>query len=110
MEKTNNFEGVKFGCVCIAERHTMEAAAARGKPYPTEHENMLRKHQVGCSWFISQAVYDPEPTIRLIKDYAAGCRERGLVPRKVILTFTPVSRPKTMDFVKWLGVSVTPEA
>ena len=28
----------------------------------------------------------------------------------MILTFTPVSRPKTMDFVKWLGVSVPKEA
>lgn len=98
-----------FGCVCIAERHTLEAAAARGKSYPTEHLNMLRKQRAGAQWFISQAVYDPEPTIRLLQDYAAACREAGLVPRKVVLTFCPVSRKKTMSFIKWLGVKVPEE-
>ena len=42
MELVKEKEKMNFGCVCIAERHTMEAAAARGKKYPTEHENMLR--------------------------------------------------------------------
>lgn len=98
-----------FGCVCIAERHTLEAAAARGKQYPTEHLNMLRKQKAGAEWFISQAVYDPEPTIRLLKDYAAICRESGVTPRKVVLTFAPVSRAKTMNFIKWLGVKVPTE-
>ena len=99
----------KFGCVCIAERHTMEAAAARGKKYPTEHLNMLKKQKAGARWFVSQAVYDAEPTIRLLTDYAAECRKAGLAPRKVLLTFCPVSRPKTMQFVKWLGVRVPDE-
>lgn len=70
---------------------------------------MLRKQKAGAEWFISQAVYDPEPTIRLLKDYAASCREQGIVPRKVILTFAPVSRQKTMNFIKWLGVRVPEE-
>ena len=99
-----------FGCVCIAERHTLEAAKARNKAYPTEHLNMLRKQQAGARWFISQAVYDPEPTIRLLRDYAALCKEKGVTPQKVVLTFCPVSRQKTMDFVKWLGVRVPAEA
>ena len=86
MDKVASCEGVDFGCVCIAERHTMEAAAKRGKAYPTEHENMTRKQLAGCRWFISQAIYDPEHTIRLLKDYAARCREIGITPRKVILT------------------------
>lgn len=70
---------------------------------------MLRKQKAGAEWFISQAVYDAEPTIRLLKDYAASCREQGVVPRKVILTFAPVSRLKTMNFIKWLGVRVPAE-
>mmetsp|Transcript_19891 Transcript_19891/g.29501 ORF Transcript_19891/g.29501 Transcript_19891/m.29501 type:complete len:385 (+) Transcript_19891:72-1226(+) len=99
----------QFGCVCIAERHTLEAAEKRGKSYPTEHQNMLRKQKAGAQWFISQAVYDPEPTIRLLKDYAALCREQGIVPNKVVLTFAPVSRKKTLNFIKWLGVKVPQE-
>jgi 5,10-methylenetetrahydrofolate reductase len=98
-----------FGCVCIAERHTLESAQARGKDYPTEHQNMVRKQKAGAQLFISQAVCDPEPTIRLLKDYAALCRLKGLTPQKVVLTFAPVSRKKTMDFIKWLGVRVPQE-
>jgi len=109
MKLVNAKKELQFGCVCIAERHTMEAAKSRGKDYPTEHLNMLRKQKAGAEWFISQAVYDPEPTTRLLKDYAASCREQGILPKKVILTFAPVSRKKTMNFIKWLGVRVPEE-
>ena len=108
MELVAKHKSLHFGCVCIAERHTLEAAVARGKSYPTEHLNMIRKQKAGAEWFISQAVYDPEPTIRLLKDYAASCREQGITPRKVVLTFAPVSRAKTIQFMKWLGVKVPP--
>lgn len=100
---------LKFGCVCIGERHTLEAATSRGKSYPTEHLNMLRKQTAGAEWFVSQAIYDVQPTIRLLKDYASLCRQHGVVPRKVILTFAPVSRVKTLNFIKWLGVKVPAE-
>mmetsp|Transcript_10197 Transcript_10197/g.15613 ORF Transcript_10197/g.15613 Transcript_10197/m.15613 type:complete len:322 (-) Transcript_10197:145-1110(-) len=113
MAKVHNSNNSKlhFGCVCIAERHTLEAAQARNKSYPTEHANMVRKIDAGCEWFVSQAIYDTEPTIRLLKDYAALCRERGIVkPKKVILTFAPVSRQKTINFMKWLGVRIPEEA
>jgi len=98
-----------FGCVCIAERHTDEHAASRGRDKPTEHENMMKKQAAGAEWFVSQAVYDAAPTIRLLRDYAAACRQAGLTPKKVVLTFAPCGRPKTMQFLKWLGVRV-PEA
>ena len=97
---------IPFGNVCIAERHTLEAAAARGKEYPTEHLNMMRKQKAGAAWFVSQAVYDAEPTIRLLRDYAATCRQEHVAPRRVVLTFCPVSRLKTMQFIQWLGVRV----
>lgn len=109
MEMVNANSQLKFGCVCIAERHTLESAKARGRDYPTEHKNMIRKQKAGAEWFISQAVYDIEPTIRLLKDYASMCRQQGITPRKVILTFAPVSRSKTMNFLKWLGVRVPSE-
>ena len=34
----------------------------------------------------------------------------GLAPRKVVLTFAPCGRAKTMVFLKWLGVRVPPDA
>ena len=44
--------------------------------------------------------------IKLLHDYGALCKREGVVPRKVILTFAPCGRPKTMSFIKWLGMSV----
>ena len=70
---------------------------------------MLAKGIEGCSYFISQTVYSAEATVRLLADYARDCRGAGVPPRRVILSFSPVGREKTLAFLKWLGVSV-PEA
>ena len=93
----NERPGMAFGCVTIAERHLTKG---------TEHLNLLRKAGYGAKWFISQAVYDAEATIKLLHDYAGECRRRGCTPVKILLTFAPVGRPKTLQFVKWLGVHV----
>jgi hypothetical protein len=70
---------------------------------------MMRKQKAGAEWFVSQAIYDVEPTVQLLKDYASLCRQQGVSPRKVVLTFAPVSRTKTLNFIKWLGVKVPAE-
>ncbi|KAK7249688.1 hypothetical protein SO694_00004326 [Aureococcus anophagefferens] len=90
-------------------RHTDDHAKSRGKAAPGEHENMLRKHKAGAQWFISQAVYDAGPTIRLLRDFGAACGP-GPGARKVVLTFAPCGRAKTMVFLKWLGVRVPEDA
>eukprot|EP00908_Phaeocystis_cordata_P015768 Transcript_26943.p2 GENE.Transcript_26943~~Transcript_26943.p2 ORF type:complete len:439 (+),score=176.22 Transcript_26943:419-1735(+) len=89
-----------FGCVCIAERHLTKRS---------EHLNMLRKQEFGALWFISQAVYDADATVQLLQDYGELCRSRGLQPAKVVLSFAPCGRPKTMQFIKWLGIKVPPD-
>ena len=95
--RVNAVDGLAFGCVTIAERHLKKG---------TEHLNILRKTDLGARWFISQAVYDAEATVRLLNDYGAECRRRGQAPRKILLTFAPVGRPKTLQFVRWLGINV----
>jgi len=95
--RLNATGGLAFGCVTIAERHLKKG---------TEHLNILRKTALGARWFISQAVYDAEATVKLLKDYAAECRARGESPRKILLTFAPASRPKTLEFCNWLGIHV----
>ena len=86
-----------FGCVCIPERH-----ASKGN----EHLNMSRKAEFGAEWFITQGVFSAAPVSKLINDYGDVCREKGVVPKKVVLTFAPCGRKKTMDFIKWLGMFV----
>lgn len=89
--------GFMLGGVAIAER--------RGEGV-SESQRMLEKARHGCRFFISQAVYHTEPTVRMLTDYARECREAGIRPNRVILTFTPCGREKTMTFIKWLGIAV----
>jgi hypothetical protein len=48
-------------------------------------------------------------SVRLLRDYLRDCRGAGVQPRRIILTFAPVGREKTMQFMSWLGVSVPEE-
>lgn len=89
-----------LGGVTIAERH-----AAKGD----EHLRLLTKQEQGCEYFISQAVYDAQATIDLLTRYASECKQRGVPPKRIILTFSPCGSAKTLEFIEWLGISV-PEA
>jgi len=88
---------ISFGCVAIAERHTKKN---------NEQFNMMRKQNYGAKYFITQGIFNSVAIIRLLKDYGTLCRELDVEPRKVILTFAPCGRAKTLQFIKWLGMSV----
>jgi len=88
------------GGVAIAERHTSERSEAA---------RMLAKSLEGCGYFVSQTVYHAPPTEKLLADYLRDCRGAGAEPRRIVLTFAPVGREKTMAFLRWLGVNVPPE-
>src|SRR5437588_4677091 len=89
-----------IGGVAIAERHTDERS---------ESARLLAKAVEGCGYFISQTVYHAAPTQRLLREYLRDCRGAGVPPRRVVLTFAPCGREKTMAFMRWLGVNVAPE-
>ncbi|MFN2646019.1 MAG: hypothetical protein ABR570_13600, partial [Burkholderiales bacterium] len=88
------------GGVLIAERHNDERSEAA---------RLLAKGVEGCRYFISQTVYHAEPTQRLMRDYLRDCRGAGTEPRRIVLTFAPCGREKTLTFLRWLGVNVAPE-
>jgi hypothetical protein len=87
--------GFTVGGVVIAERHTEQRS---------ESARLLAKSIEGCSYFISQTVYHADATERLLTDYARDCRGAGVQPRRIVLTFAPAGRAKTITFLKWLGV------
>lgn len=89
--------GFVLGGVAIAERHSPERSESR---------RLIQKAERGCRYFISQAVYDAEPTVRLLADYARDCAEQGVAPRRIMLDFVPVGRPQTMSFMRWLGIAI----
>jgi hypothetical protein len=92
--------GFVVGGVVIAERHDAERSEAA---------RLLAKGIEGCGYFISQTVYHAPPTQRLLADYLRDCRGAGTAPKRVILTFAPCGREKTLAFLRWLGVNVSAE-
>ena len=66
---------------------------------------MLAKTASGCRFFVTQAVYDVTSTLSLLSDYALALRARELPAQPIILTFSPCGSIKTLEFMKWLGIS-----
>ena len=85
-----------FGGVAIAERHLKTK---------NEDERLLAKHGEGCRFFISQTIYDVQATKSLISDFAQRFSTAGLAAPPFILSFAPCGSLKTMEFMKWLGIS-----
>ncbi|HET7545005.1 MAG TPA: hypothetical protein VFK05_34300 [Polyangiaceae bacterium] len=85
-----------LGGIAIAERH-----AKKGD----EHRRMLDKQALGCSFFVSQAVYDTHASNSLLADLAREAAARELLPVPVLLTITPCGSSKALEFMKWLGIS-----
>ena len=42
----------------------------------------------------------------MISHYQARCRELNTFPRRLLLSFAPVSSKKNIEFLKWLGVEI----
>ncbi len=91
--------GPTLGGIVIAERHS---------PAFDESRRLLHKAAHGCRYFVSQVIYDPAPTARLLHDYLDACTATDNTPQRLVLTFSPCGRPKTLDFIRWLGVAIAP--
>jgi 5,10-methylenetetrahydrofolate reductase len=86
-----------LGAVVIPERHAR---------HRDEHLRMLAKQERGCTFFISQVIYDLNETKNLVTDYFYASRKRGVPPRPVVFTLSLCGSIKTLEFLKWLGVDV----
>ncbi|RIQ28602.1 5,10-methylenetetrahydrofolate reductase [Jiangella rhizosphaerae] len=86
-----------LGGVAIPERHRR-----RGD----EHARLIDKQDNGCSFFVTQVVYDVNAAKDVVSDYHYACVERGISPVPVIFTFSVCGSMKTMRFLQWLGVDV----
>lgn len=86
-----------LGAVAIPERHT-----AKGD----EHLRLIAKQEAGCSYFVSQVVYDVNAAKNLVSDYRYECDSRGLAPVPIVFTFSVCGSMKTLEFLRWLGVDV----
>src|SRR3954453_1292325 len=86
-----------LGGVAIPERHSRKG---------NEHLRLAAKQEAGCSYFVTQIVYDVNAAKNLVSDYAYGCRDRGLDPIPIVFTMSVCGSMKTLEFLRWLGVDV----
>lgn len=86
-----------LGGVAIAERHARQG---------DEHLRLIAKQEAGCSFFITQIVYDVNAAKDLISDYYHECAAGGVEPAPIILSFSVCGSLKTLEFLQWLGVTV----
>ena len=86
-----------LGGVIIPERHAVSRH---------EHLRLMEKTAAGCSFFVSQCVYNPQATRDFLSDYHYHCRDHGQTPRYLIFTLTVCGSVETLKFMKWLGISI----
>ena len=71
-----------------------------------ESERLLRKGSNGIEFFTSQVLYDSTKTKKMLKYYHEICKKNNVLPRRILLSFAPVSSEDNINFLKWLGVDI----
>ncbi|QKJ66321.1 methylenetetrahydrofolate reductase [Deefgea piscis] len=85
------------GGVAIPERHLVKN---------DEHLRVAHKVTEGCSFFVTQCVYNVEAAKNFLSDYYYACQQTGTAMVPIIFTITPCGSVKTLEFMKWLGISI----
>ncbi|MGY5355357.1 methylenetetrahydrofolate reductase [Wenyingzhuangia sp. IMCC45467] len=88
---------IKMGGVTIPERHFVKG---------DEHIRLSNKIENGCTFFISQCVYNLDNAKDMLSDYYFYTQEKGITPMPIIFTLTPIGSLKTLEFTKWLGIDI----
>lgn len=86
-----------FGGVIIPERHSKKN---------DEHKRVVNKMKQGCSFFVSQATYNVEASKSFLSDYYHYCNELEIEMVPVLFNLAPCGSTKTLEFMKWLGISI----
>ena len=72
-----------------------------------ESESLLRKGSNGIEFFTTQVLYDSTKINKMLKYYNNICKHNDVFPRRILLSFAPVSSYKNIEFLKWLGVEIS---
>lgn len=71
-----------------------------------ESERMEKKTASGVKFFTTQVLYDSHDICRLLWHYNNSVEDNGTMPRRILLSFAPISTKKNLEFLKWLGVEI----
>ena len=74
-----------------------------------ESLRLIEKSENGSEFFTTQVLYDSSKIIKMISHYQKRCDEKNTFPRRLLLSFAPVSSEKNIKFLKWLGVEIPNE-
>ena len=74
-----------------------------------ESLRLIEKSSYGSEFFTTQVLYDSSKILKMISHYQKRCNELNTFPRRLLLSFAPVSSGKNIDFLKWLGVNIPSE-
>ncbi len=85
------------GGVTIPERHIKKG---------DEHIRIIDKQKSGCTFFISQCVYNLDASRNLLSDLFYYCHDNSIKLPTIIFTLTPCGTLKTIQFMEWLGISI----
>lgn len=86
-----------LGGVTIPERHYHKG---------DEQQRVFKKMAQGCSFFVSQGVYDVNASKNFLSDYYYYGQENEQPLAPILFTLTPCGSAKTLEFMKWLGISI----
>jgi hypothetical protein len=95
--KAQTQSDVLLGGVVIPERHQSKG---------NEHIRVFEKITQGCSFFVSQGVYDVNASKNFLSDYYYYGQEHNIPLVPILFTLTPCGSAKTLQFMKWLGISI----
>ena len=74
-----------------------------------ESLKLIEKSENGSEFFTTQVLYDSSKVIKMISHYQKRCDDNKTFPRRLLLSFAPVSSEKNIKFLKWLGVEIPAE-
>ncbi|MFD2117859.1 methylenetetrahydrofolate reductase [Paenibacillus yanchengensis] len=90
-------EDLVLGGVVIPERHMVKN---------DEHIRINTKVKQGCQYFISQATFNVEASKNFLSDYYYHCKQHELEFVPILFNLAPCGSLKTLEFMKWLGISI----
>jgi len=71
-----------------------------------EPRRLLEKTRAGMQGFLSQIVFDLMHFVPVLETYLTLAEKEGLSPARIYVSVAPVSRPKDLEFLEWLGVLI----
>ncbi len=71
-----------------------------------ESETILKKTVSGIEYFTTQVLYESRKICKLLKYYHETCIKNNQSPKRIILSFAPISTNKNLKFLQWLGVEI----